>query len=145
MITNRGLYSGVAAIACALAVATVCVGAQQNTPAVSIGATDIGGVVRGPNGPEAGVWVIAETTDLPTRMIKTVVTDDQGRYVIPDLPKANYVIWSRGYGLVDSAKTASEPGKTVNITAVPAPSPTAAAEYHPAIYCYAMLNILGNS
>ena len=59
----------------------------QQAATVSIGATDIGGVVRGPNGPEPGVWVIAETTDLPTRMSKTVVTDDQGRYVIPDLPK----------------------------------------------------------
>ena len=100
----------------------------QNTAAVSIGNTDIGGVVTGPNGPEAGVWVIAETTDLPTKMNKTVVTDDQGRYVIPDLPKANYTVWARGYGLVDSAKTTSEPGKIVNITAVPAPNDAAAAE-----------------
>ena len=108
---------------------------------MSIGATDIGGVVTGPNGPEAGVWVIAETTDLPTRMSKTVVTDDQGRYVIPDLPKANYAVWSRGYGLVDFAKTTSDPGKIVNITAVPAANAAAAAEYYPAIYWYAMLNI----
>jgi hypothetical protein len=107
--------------------------------AQQIGSSDIGGTVTGPNGPEAGVWVIAETTDLPTRLIKSVVTDDQGRYLIPELPKANYQIFARGYGLIDSAKTASEPGKTVNITAVPAPSPKAAAEYYPAIYWYAML------
>ena len=56
--------------------------------AVAIDNDDIGGVVTGPNGPEAGVWVIAETTDLPTRYAKMVVTDDQGRYVVPDLPKA---------------------------------------------------------
>jgi hypothetical protein len=112
---------------------------------VSIGATDIGGMVLGPNGPEAGVWVIAETTELPTKMSKTVVTDDQGRYVIPDLPKANYIVWARGYGLVDSAKTTSEPGKIVNITAVPAPNAAAAAEYYPAIYWYAMLDIPTNS
>jgi hypothetical protein len=143
MITKRRLYSGAAAIALALAVAPLSAGAQQSAPPVSIGATEIGGVVRGPNGPEAGVWVIAETSDLPTRMIKTVVTDDQGRYVIPHLPKANYAVWSRGYGLVDSAKTTSEPGKIVNITAVPAPSAAAAAEYYPAIYWYAMLNIPG--
>src|SRR5258708_38024548 len=116
--------------------------AKAQTPAVvSIGATDIGGVVTGPKGREAGVWVIAETTDLPTRMIKSVVTDDQGRYVIPDLPKANYIVWARGYGLVDSARTQSEPGKIVNITAVPAPNEAAAAEYYPAIYWYAMLDI----
>ena len=50
---------------------------------VTIGATDIGGMVSGPNGPEAGVWVIAETTDLPTKYAKIVVTDDRGRYLIP--------------------------------------------------------------
>jgi hypothetical protein len=76
-------------------------------------------------------------------MNKTVVTDDQGRYLIPDLPKANYVVWARGYGLVDSAKTTSEPGKTVNITAVPAPNEAAAAELYPAIYWFSMLKIPG--
>ena len=76
---------------------------------------------RGPNGPEAGVWVIAETTDLPTRYTKSVVTDDQGRYVIPDLPIANYQVWVRGYGLVDSPKMRAKPGQTLNHTAVPAP------------------------
>ena len=85
--------------------------------AQQVGAKDIGGVVTGPGGPEAGVWVIAETSDLPTRFAKIVVTDDQGRYLIPDLPKANYRVWVRGYGLADSDKTASEPGKTVNIKA----------------------------
>jgi hypothetical protein len=71
---------------------------------VAIDSDDIGGVVAGPNGPEAGVWVIAETTDLPTKYAKSVVTDDQGRYVVPDLPPANYKVWVRGYGLVDSPK-----------------------------------------
>ena len=69
----------------------------------------IGGVVTGPNGPEAGVWVIAETTDLPTKFAKIVVTDDQGRYLIPELPKAKYKVWVRGYGLVDSPKVDGEP------------------------------------
>src|SRR6266849_99141 len=145
MITKRGLYLGAAAIALALALGVnpTSVSAQQSAATVSIGSTDIGGVVTGPRGPEAGVWVIAETTDLPTRMSKTVVTDDQGRYVIPDLPKANYVVWARGYGLVDSAKTTSEPGKTVNITAVPAPNAAAAAELYPAIYWFSMLKMPG--
>jgi hypothetical protein len=144
MKARNSMYLGVAAIAIALAVgvAPTPVMAQQ-AATVSIGATDIGGVVSGPKGPEAGVWVIAETTDLPTKMNKTVVTDDQGRYLIPDLPKANYVVWARGYGLVDSAKTTSEPGKIVNITAVPAPNEAAAAEYYPAIYWFSMLKIPG--
>ena len=78
--------------------------AQQPASDVAIDADDIGGVVTGPNGPEAGVWVIAETRDLPVRYIKSVVTDDRGRFVVPDLPKANYSVWARGYGLVDSDK-----------------------------------------
>src|ERR1700729_3527801 len=98
--------------------------------AVAIGSNDIGGVVTGPHGPEAGVWVIAETHDLPTRYAKIVVTDDQGRYVVPDLPKGKYQVWVRGYGLVDSAKVDAVPGKRVNLTAVAAPSDTAAAQYY---------------
>ena len=95
----------------ALTIASYTQGWAQQA-SVSIGTTDIGGVVTGANGPEAGVWVIAETTDLPTKYAKIVVTDDQGRYLIPDLPKANYSVWVRGYGLVDSPKVQAAPGKT---------------------------------
>ncbi len=102
---------------------------------------DIGGVVTGPHGPEAGVWVIAETHDLPTRYAKIVVTDDRGRYVVPDLPNAKYDVWVRGYGLIDSPKVEAAPGKHLNLTAVPAPNDAAAAQYYPAIYWFAMLKI----
>jgi len=116
--------------------------AQQPRPdAVAIDPDDIGGVVTGAGGPEAGVWVIAETRDLPVRYIKSVVTDDRGRYVIPDLPNASYSIWVRGYGLVDSAKVTSAPGRIVNLRATPAPDAAAAAHYYPAIYWYSMLKI----
>src|SRR3984893_15394061 len=137
------LYFGVAPVALAAALAAVQtqLSAQQAPPGVTIGATDLGGVVTGPNGPEAGVWVIAETKDLPTRYAKMVVTDDQGRYVVPDLPKAKYSIWVRGYGLVDSPKVESDPGKIVNLKSVPASTPTAAAQYYPAIYWYSMLKM----
>src|SRR3990170_6510389 len=111
------------------------------TAAVAIDSDDIGGTVRGPNGPEAGVWVIAETTDLPTRLRKIVVTDDQGRYVIPDLPKANYTVWVRGYGLVDSPKVRSAPGNRVALTAVPAPDGKAAAHYYPPNYWLSLLQV----
>src|SRR5258705_437694 len=114
---------------------------QQGSEAVRIDNDDIGGVVTSTNGPEAGVWVIAETKDLPTGFRKIVVTDDRGRYVVPDLPKANYTIWVRGYGLVDSPKVQSTPGKTLNLTAVIAPDARAAAEYYPANYWYSMLQI----
>jgi hypothetical protein len=105
----------------------------------------LGGVVTGAHGPEAGVWVIAETTELPTRYAKIVVTDDQGRYVLPDLPKANYNVWVRGYGLVDSPKVQTTPGKILILTAVPAPSAAAAAQYYPAIYWYSMLKVPGEA
>src|SRR5712672_4062777 len=129
-MTKKSLYLSAAAIAtiASFAAAPTPIHAQQ-AASVGIGTTDLGGVVRGPNGPEAGVWVIAETTDLPTRMIKIVVTDDQGRYVVPELPKAKYQVWVRGYGLVDSPKVQTEPGKILNLTAVPAPNEKAAAEY----------------
>ena len=117
--------------------------AQRTGNQVPIDPDDVGGTVTGPNGPEAGVWVIAETRDLPVRFIKMVVTDDRGRYVLPDLPSAKYSVWARGYGLVDSAKVTSPPGQQLNITATPAPTPAAAAHYYPAIYWYSMLRIPG--
>src|SRR5690349_4642183 len=109
---------------------------QANAQTERIDPDDIGGVVTGPRGPEAGVWVIAETSELPTRFVRIVVTDDQGRYVIPDLPKANYSVWVRGYGLVDSPKVKSAPGKTLDLKAVAAPDKKAAVEYYPALYWY---------
>jgi hypothetical protein len=144
MKSTKGLYLGVAAIAIALVLGgpSTRSNAQQTTAAgISIGDSDLGGVVSGPNGPEAGVWVIAETTELPTKFAKMVVTDDQGRYVLPDLPKASYSVWVRGYGLVDSPKVTTTPGKMLNLTAVAAPNAAAAAEYYPAIYWWSMLKI----
>src|SRR5215813_5919944 len=137
MKIERRFYLGAAMIGAAgFFAAPAQLGAQ-----VAIDNDDIGGVVTGANGPEAGVWVIAETHDLGTRYAKMVVTDDQGRYVVPDLPAAKYKVWVRGYGLVDSPKADGERGKQLNLTAVPAPSPAAAAAYYPAIYWYSMLKI----
>src|SRR5262249_53765837 len=116
-------------------------GAPQRGASVQIDGDDIGGVVTGPNGPEAGVWVIAETTELPTKFSKIVVTDDRGRYLLPDLPKANYSVWVRGYGLVDSPKVTAAPGTALDLKAVAAPNEVAAAQYYPAIYWYSMLKI----
>src|ERR1700716_1274025 len=134
------LYSTVAAIGIAGVLAFTPAELRAQT-AVAIDNDDIGGVVTGANGPEAGVWVIAETSDLPTRYAKMVVTDDQGRYVVPDLPKAKYKVWVRGYGLVDSAKVDGEPGKQLDLRAVPAPSEAEAAKYYPAIHWYSMMKI----
>src|SRR2546427_2065602 len=140
-MTKRIWYPGIY-IAVLLAGSLAGVGAgQRGGGAVQIGNDDIGGVVTGARGPEAGVWVIAETKDLPTRMIKSVVTDDQGRYLLPDLPKANYDVFVRGYGLVDSPRVQSVPGKVLNLKAVPAPNARAAANYYPAQYWLALLHV----
>jgi hypothetical protein len=114
---------------------------SQAQQGVDVGATEIGGVVTSPKGPEGGVWVIAETTDLPTKFARIVVTDDKGRYLIPELPTANYNVWVRGYGLVDSPKMRAKPGTTLDLAAVPAPNAAAAAHYYPAIYWYTLMKI----
>src|SRR5262252_4639401 len=115
------LSTSFAALLCAAAL-NVAVSGPAAAQQVRIDADDIGGVVTGAKGPEAGVWVVAETKDLPTKYIKIVVTDDQGRYLLPDLPKANYDIWVRGYGLVDSAKVKAQPGKNLDLIAGAAPN-----------------------
>jgi hypothetical protein len=126
-------------------VALAAAALPSRDPIVSVGPDDIGGVVTGPRGPEAGVWVIAETNDLPTKFVRIVVTDDQGRYLVPDLPRANYSVWVRGYGLVDSPKRTSGIGATVALTAVPAPTPRAAAQIYPAGHWYSLLQVPAKS
>ena len=129
----------VRALPFALAAALFASTALAQAPAP--GPTEIAGVVSGPNGPEAGVWVIAETADLPTRFARIVVTDDQGRYLVPDLPAATYTVWVRGYGLADSPKQRVERGRSLALTAVVAPDAKAAAQVYPAIYWYSMMKI----
>jgi hypothetical protein len=143
-MTRRILNLLIAALAVTLVVAMSLAGLRAGQGAaarVAIDNDDIGGVVTGPSGPEAGVWVIAETKSLPTKLIKSVVTDDQGRYLLPDLPKGSYDVWVRGYGLVDSPKVQSAPGKALNLKAVPAPNAKVAANYYPAQYWLALLQI----
>jgi hypothetical protein len=113
----------------------------RRSSTVTIDSDDIGGVVRGVKGPEAGVWVIAETRDLPTKFARIVVTDDQGRYLIPDLPKASYKVWVRGYGLIDSTPVQAVPGKLLNLTSVTARTPGSAAQIYPASYWLSLMQI----
>ena len=143
MTTRRVLHLGkkvgfAAFLMACLAGMSACQSAGET---VGIDGDDLGGVVNGPNGPEAGVWVIAQTTDLPTKFVKIVVTDDQGRYLLPDLPIANYQVWVRGYGLVDSPKLQAAPGRNLDLTAVVAPNPRAAAQYYPAGYWFSLLRV----
>jgi hypothetical protein len=138
--TKLGLGLGLAA-----GVALSLVGAASARPlaadAIPIDDDDIAGVVTSASGPEAGVWVIAETTDLPTRFVRIVVTDDRGRYLLPDLPKAGYDVWVRGYGLVDSPKVKAAPGAVRDLRAIAAPDARAAAQYYPAGYWLSLLRV----
>ena len=133
-LTTLGVPVGLAAVI----ILTACDPAAGPTP---IDDDYIAGVVAGPGGPEAGVWVIAETGDLPTRFARIVVTDDRGRYLIPDLPEASYDLWVRGYGLVDSEKLRASPGMTRYLTAVPAPDAQTAAEYYPSGFWLSLLHV----
>ena len=136
-MTNRFLI----AAATLLAVSLTTISARQTVTTISVDADDIAGVVRSAKGPEAGVWVIAETKDLPSPYAKIVVTDDQGRYLLPDLPRANYSVFVRGYGLVDSPRVAGTLGKPLNLNAVIASNDHAAAQYYPAGHWLSMLRI----
>ena len=113
----------------------------ESPPAIAIDADDIAGVVRSSDGPEAGVWVIAETSEFSTRFARIVVSDDQGRYLVPDLPAAEYELWVRGYGLQDSARIKAAPGRHINLPAVVAPDAATAAQVYPAAYWYAMMHL----
>ena len=110
---------------------------------ISIDDDDIAGIVSSERGPEAGVWVIAETESFDTRFARIVVTDEQGRYLVPDLPSAEYQLWVRGYGLEDSNRTSAGPGQFVPLRVATAPSAAEAAEAYPAAYWYAMMGLPG--
>src|SRR5437879_6404062 len=113
-------------------------GSQSAASGPRAGGSEIGGVVTSANGAESGVWVIAETNDLPTKFVRIVVSDDRGRYVLPDLPKAAYQVWVRGYGLIDSKPVAARVGQPLNLTAAVAPGPAEAAKVFPAAYWLSM-------
>jgi hypothetical protein len=145
MKTRKALFAVATVAASALLWAVSTRGVQAAPGGPTIDPDDIAGVVTGASGPEAGVWVVAETSDLPTKFAKIVVTDDEGRYLLPDLPQARYDVWVRGYGLVDSPKRRGEPGTTLNLQATPAPNPRAAAEYYPAGYWYSLIQVPAES
>lgn len=114
----------------------------DNTSVSQPGSSDaIRGTVTGPSGPEAGVWVIAETSELPSRFFKIVVTDDEGRFVLPELPKAKYKVFARGYGLVDSAPSDASPGQSIQLTAKAAANAAQAAQVYPASYWFSLVHV----
>ena len=136
---SKLVYGGLIALTISL-VAVAC-----GSKTADVKADSLTGSVTGPKGPEAGVWVIAETTQTPTKMVKIVVTDDQGRYLIPGMPKATYSVWVRGYGLVDSEPVDAAPGKSLDLKAVPAKTPQEAAKIYPASYWYSLVQVPAKS
>ncbi len=118
-----------------------CAPPDESMTGLQIDADDIGGIVTSAAGSEAGVWVIAETMDLPTRFIRIVSTDDDGQYVLPDLPEATYEVFVRGYGLVDSERVNGTPGQMLNLDAVVAPDAVAAAQVYPAAWWLSMMEL----
>src|SRR5467141_4521681 len=109
--------------------------------AVQVDKNSVGGVVLNSNGakPEAGVWVIAETKSLPVPFRKIVVTDDQGRFLVPDLPDGAYELWVRGYGLKDSEPVKGARGENVKLQVANAATPQEAAKIYPASYWTSMI------
>ena len=141
MKLNQTFLGAAAAVGLAM---TGCQTQQSGiAPSPTTEGDDIVGIVAGPRGPEAGVWVIAETSDLPTKYTKIVVTDDNGRYAIPDLPRVRFNVWVRGYGLVDSAKVPAQPGQTLNLYAGREASAKEAAEIYPSMYWFSLLKVPG--
>ena len=132
---RRLTLAGVAGCAALMALLVAPVFGQDETP------DHIQGVVESSDGPEAGVWVIAETADLPTSFVKIVVTDEAGRFVLPELPDALYAVWVRGYGLVDSTPVSARPGASVTLEATLARTPREAARVYPANYWYSLLEV----
>jgi hypothetical protein len=128
-------------IAASISVLLLACEAETPPPAGDVAGKAIGGTVTSVAGPEAGVWVIAESDDFDTFFARIVVTDDQGRYLIPDLPGGDYQVWVRGYGLVDSEKVQARPGERLKLGATPAPSAADAARVYPAAYWYAMMSL----
>ncbi len=130
-----------------LAILSLAAAATAAMPAAAQ-STDQGviqGVVQSPAGAEAGVWVIAETDDTPTHFVKIVVTDDEGRFVLPELPDALFSVWVRGYGLVDSDPVFLRPGASgVSLKTFQAGDPLLAAQVYPGNYWYSLLEVPGH-
>ena len=115
------------------AMAAMAAGAQEESPSA------ITGIVASGAGPEAGVWVVAETRDLPTTFRKIVVTGDDGRFLLPELPEASYSVWVRGYGLVDSPPVTAAPGDDLRLTPAVAGTPQEAAAVYPAAWWLSLI------
>src|SRR3712207_1193685 len=97
-----------------------------------VGPADIGGTVTGPKGPEAGVWVIAETSEVPTKYAKVFDTDDGDRDLNPDPTRRSYSVIMHDIGRVHTQKRHETQGGTLALRPVQAARARALDEYYPA-------------
>ncbi|MFU8816131.1 MAG: hypothetical protein ACNA7W_12350 [Pseudomonadales bacterium] len=134
-----GLLTLIGILGCSPADSETVSKAAADAPAAEQHDYISGRVVAGADVPQGGVWVIAETDALATPYRKIVVTDEQGRFVVPELPGAAYRVWVRGYGLRDSARVTAEPGAALELRAEPAADPQQAAAIYPASYWLSLL------
>ncbi len=116
-------------------------GWHQTTVDAQTNSGVITGRVTSADGPEAGVWVIAETDELETVYRKIVVTDDDGRFLLPELPDATFEVWVRGYGLIDSGHASGRPGDELELGATVAATPQEAAQVYPSTYWLSLIDL----
>jgi streptogramin lyase len=131
--------TGAVAVPVLAAIAMLTVVAMGSRGSAKATTDYIQGQVTGPGGPEAGVWVIAQTNSLGTPFRKIVVTDDDGRFVIPQLTPATYKVWVRGYGLRDTEKVSASPGTDSLTIRAQRAGRVEAAEFYPASYWLSMM------
>ena len=131
------MHRTVGALAIGLLVAFGASGLLSGQTATGV----ITGVVTSGQGPEEGVWVIAETEDLQTTFRKTVVTGEGGRFLLPELPSATYDVWVRGYGLLDSEPVTARAGQDLQLTASVASTPQEAAQVYPSPSWVSMMEL----
>ena len=146
-MSKRTSYPGIVAlgVAAVLSAWLPKMHAGGGAAAVSVGSTDIGGVVTSAKGPEAGVWVIAETSDLPTKYVKIVVTDDRAATWCPNCPRPITKSGCAATAWWIPRRCRPRPAKTSNLTAKLAPDARAAAQYYPADYWYSLLKLPAKS
>ena len=136
--TSRAWAVGMVAAAGATLVTTSC---QGNGSMSDLNSGVISGVVESSAGPEAGVWVIAETSETGTKLRKIVVTNETGRFLLPELPDASYAVWVRGYGLVDSDPITATPDQDIVLMVEVAGTPQLAAQSYPADYWLSLIDL----
>jgi hypothetical protein len=94
-LTNAPRFAVALGVAGFMSVGLLAVLQAQLPPPPRLPQGFISGTAESSKGREAGVWVIAETKETSTPLTKIVVTGDDGRYVVPELPNVTFNVWVR--------------------------------------------------